>query len=44
MRVLCKAHMDTEVFNAEFESTPAFIPAEMENIVPTIEAAVKKYA
>lgn len=30
-------------FNAEFESTPAFIPAEMEKIVPTIEAAVKKY-
>ena len=28
-------------FNAEFESTPAFIPAEMEKIVPPIEAAVR---
>ncbi len=31
-------------FNAEVEATPAFTPADMEKIMPTIEAAVKKYA
>ena len=29
-------------FKAEVEITPAFIPADMEKIMPTIEAAVKK--